>query len=272
MKFGARLAFAAAALIARGGASAKSPSVKIGVLTDMSSLYADDQRPRLGRRRQNGGRGFQSGRARHESRGRRRRPSEQARCRLQHRAAMVRRRSRRRHRRRAEFRRRARHQRSDAREEQSLPGLRRRRSPISPDRNARPTPSIGPTTPGCLPTAPARRWSRPAATPGSSSPPTTRSATRSNATPPRSSRPTAARCSAACSHPLNNQDFSSFLLQAQSSKAKIIGLANAGGDTINAIKQGAEFGITAGGQHFAGLLCSSATSRRSGLRRRRVWS
>ena len=55
-------------------------------------------------------------------------------------------------------------------------------------------------------------------------------------------------------HPLNNQDFSSFLLQAQQSKAKIIGLANAGGDTINAIKQGSEFGITAGGQHFAALL------------------
>jgi branched-chain amino acid transport system substrate-binding protein len=55
-------------------------------------------------------------------------------------------------------------------------------------------------------------------------------------------------------HPLNNQDFSSFLLQAQASKAKIIGLANAGGDTINAIKQGSEFGITAGGQHFAALL------------------
>jgi branched-chain amino acid transport system substrate-binding protein len=54
--------------------------------------------------------------------------------------------------------------------------------------------------------------------------------------------------------PLNNQDFSSFLLQAQASKAKIIGLANAGGDTDNAIKQGAEFGITKGGQHFAGLL------------------
>jgi branched-chain amino acid transport system substrate-binding protein len=55
-------------------------------------------------------------------------------------------------------------------------------------------------------------------------------------------------------HPLNNQDFSSFLLQAQQSKAKIIGLANAGGDTINSIKQGAEFGIAAGGQHFAALL------------------
>jgi branched-chain amino acid transport system substrate-binding protein len=56
------------------------------------------------------------------------------------------------------------------------------------------------------------------------------------------------------SHPLNTQDFSSFLLQAQASKAKIIGLANAGGDTINAIKQGSEFGIVAGGQHFAALL------------------
>src|SRR5271154_7505333 len=55
-------------------------------------------------------------------------------------------------------------------------------------------------------------------------------------------------------HPLNNNDFSSFLLQAQTSKAKIIGLANAGGDTINAIKQGAEFGIVSGGQNFAGLL------------------
>jgi branched-chain amino acid transport system substrate-binding protein len=54
--------------------------------------------------------------------------------------------------------------------------------------------------------------------------------------------------------PLNTSDFSSYLLQAQASKAKIIGLANAGGDTINSIKQGSEFGITAGGQHFAGLL------------------
>jgi len=54
--------------------------------------------------------------------------------------------------------------------------------------------------------------------------------------------------------PLNNQDFSSFLLQAQQSKAKIIGLANAGGDTTNSIKQAAEFGIVKGGQNLAGLL------------------
>src|SRR6202162_2999806 len=55
-------------------------------------------------------------------------------------------------------------------------------------------------------------------------------------------------------HPLNTSDFSSYLLQAQSSKAKVIGLANAGGDTINAIKQASEFGITAGGQKLAALL------------------
>jgi branched-chain amino acid transport system substrate-binding protein len=54
--------------------------------------------------------------------------------------------------------------------------------------------------------------------------------------------------------PINTLDFSSFLLQAQSSKAQVIGLANAGGDTINSIKQAAEFGITEGGQKLAGLL------------------
>ncbi|MCB2068242.1 MAG: ABC transporter substrate-binding protein, partial [Ottowia sp.] len=54
--------------------------------------------------------------------------------------------------------------------------------------------------------------------------------------------------------PLNTQDFSSFLLQAQASKAKVIGLANAGGDTINSIKQASEFGIVQGGQKLAGLL------------------
>jgi branched-chain amino acid transport system substrate-binding protein len=54
--------------------------------------------------------------------------------------------------------------------------------------------------------------------------------------------------------PINTADFSSFLLQAQASKAKVIGLANAGGDTTNAIKQAAEFGIVAGGQKLAALL------------------
>src|SRR6202795_4019673 len=55
-------------------------------------------------------------------------------------------------------------------------------------------------------------------------------------------------------HPINSSDFSSFLLQAQASKAKVIGLANAGGDTTNAIKQASEFGIVAGGQKLAALL------------------
>lgn len=55
-------------------------------------------------------------------------------------------------------------------------------------------------------------------------------------------------------HPFPGQDFSSFLLQAQASKAKVIGMANAGGDMINTIKQAAEFGITKSGQSLAGLL------------------
>ena len=66
-------------------------------------------------------------------------------------------------------------------------------------------------------------------------------------------------------HPLNNQDFSSFLLQAQASKAKIIGMANGGGDTINTIKQAAEFGIVAGGQKLAGLLMTLAEVNGLGL-------
>jgi len=66
--------------------------------------------------------------------------------------------------------------------------------------------------------------------------------------------------------PINTSDFSSFLLQAQQSKAKIIGLANAGGDTINAIKQGAEFGIVAGGQKFAGLLIFAPDIKALGLK------
>lgn len=59
-------------------------------------------------------------------------------------------------------------------------------------------------------------------------------------------------------HPLASTDFSSFLLQAQASGAKVIGLANAGLDTQNAIKQAAEFGITQGGQKLAALLFSIA--------------
>ena len=65
--------------------------------------------------------------------------------------------------------------------------------------------------------------------------------------------------------PLNSSDFSSFLLQAQSSKAKIIGLANAGLDTTNSIKQAAEFGIVSGGQKLAGLLVTLAEVNGLGL-------
>jgi branched-chain amino acid transport system substrate-binding protein len=66
-------------------------------------------------------------------------------------------------------------------------------------------------------------------------------------------------------HPLSATDFSSFLLSAQSSKAKVIGLANAGGDTINAIKAAADFGIVSGGQSLAGLLIFVADIKALGL-------
>ncbi len=65
--------------------------------------------------------------------------------------------------------------------------------------------------------------------------------------------------------PINTPDFSSFLLQAQGSKAKVIGLANAGGDTINSIKQANEFGITKGGQSLAGLLIFDSDVHALGL-------
>ena len=66
-------------------------------------------------------------------------------------------------------------------------------------------------------------------------------------------------------HPLNTNDFSSFLLQAQASKAKVIGLANAGGDTINSIKQASEFGIVKGSQSLAGLLVFATDINALGL-------
>jgi branched-chain amino acid transport system substrate-binding protein len=67
-------------------------------------------------------------------------------------------------------------------------------------------------------------------------------------------------------HPLNTTDFSSFLLQAQASKAQIVGMANAGGDTINSIKQAAEFGIVEGGQKLAGLLLFDTDVHALGLK------
>jgi branched-chain amino acid transport system substrate-binding protein len=67
-------------------------------------------------------------------------------------------------------------------------------------------------------------------------------------------------------HPLATNDFSSFLLQAQASKAKIVGLANAGGDTINAIKQAAEFGMGRGGQKLAGMLVNISDIDALGLK------
>jgi branched-chain amino acid transport system substrate-binding protein len=66
-------------------------------------------------------------------------------------------------------------------------------------------------------------------------------------------------------HPLSTQDFSSFVLQAQASKAKIIGLANAGMDTVNAVKQAGEFGLVKGGQRVAALLIFESDVQSLGL-------
>ena len=88
---------------------------------------------------------------------------------------------------------------------------------------------------------------------------------RSSATRRRRSRANGGKVLGKVRHPLNTNDFSSFLLQAQTSKAKIIGLANAGGDTINSIKAGAEFGIVKGGQKFAGLLVFASDVNALGL-------
>ncbi|MDB5366097.1 MAG: transporter permease [Rhodospirillales bacterium] len=66
-------------------------------------------------------------------------------------------------------------------------------------------------------------------------------------------------------HPLNTADFSSFLLQAQASKAQVVGLANAGTDTTSAVKQAADFGIVKGGQKLAGLLITLAEVHALGL-------
>ena len=111
-----------------------------------------------------------------------------------------------------------------------------------------------------------RDGARRAATPGSSSPPTTPSATRCSATPPASSSSPAARSSAPPLYPFpGTTDFSSFILQAQASGAKVLGLANAGADTINLIKQAHEFGITPPCASPA-CWCSSPTSTRSAWR------
>jgi branched-chain amino acid transport system substrate-binding protein len=67
-------------------------------------------------------------------------------------------------------------------------------------------------------------------------------------------------------HPLNSSDFSSYLLQAQASKAKVVALANAGGDTTNALKQASEFGLTQGGQKMIALLQEITDTHSLGIR------
>ena len=124
----------------------------------------------------------------------------------------------------------------------------------SPTRPAVPIPCITCSTPSRRPTSPGLPPSSRASTPGSSSPPTMRSARTLEKDTTNVVLKSGGKVLGSVRHPLNTSDFSSFLLQAQSSKAKVIGLANAGGDTINAIKQAAEFGLMKGGQKLSPLL------------------
>ena len=99
-----------------------------------------------------------------------------------------------------------------------------------------------------------RRSSTPAARPGSSSPRTSRSATRSSATPRRWSWPAAARSSGGFAIRTTPPTSRPTCYRRRASGADVIGLANSGGDTVNSIKQAAEFGLTGGKQRLAGLL------------------
>ena len=111
-------------------------------------------------------------------------------------------------------------------------------------RSARPTPSSGRSIPTCSRKPRAPPSSRRAGIPGISSTPITSSVSSLRAIPRASSPRPAARCSARRAYPFpGTADFSSFLLQAQSSGAKVLGFANAGADLINCIKQAREFGL-----------------------------
>ena len=218
--------------------SAQQITVKIGVLTDMSSLYADVGGPGSVAAAKMAVADFMPDHPGREGRDRQRRPPEQARRRLQHRQPVVRRRQGRHDRRRAELRRRARGQpRSRSEKNKVFIGLRRRPPPTSPARSARQHRALdlrhldarqrhrqgdGEDRRRHLVLPHRRLRLRPCA----------RARHRGGGRGER--RQGARRASAIRS---TTSDFSSFLLQAQASKAKVIGLANAGGDTINSIKQ-----------------------------------
>ena len=131
---------------------------------------------------------------------------------------------------------------------------------------ARPTASTGPTTPMRWPSAPAARWSSRAATAGSSSPPTMPSATRWRSRPANYVKANGGKVVGAVRHPLATPDFSPSCCRRSRSGAKVIGLANAGLDTANAIKQAAEFGIVArAASSLAALLFTLAEVHGLGL-------
>ena len=256
---------ALAAALACGGAYAQQVTVKVGVLSDMSSLYSDI-----------GGAGSVAAaklaiadftkdnpnvKVELISGDHQNKPDIGS----QTRQPMVRRRQGGSDHRYAELRCGAGGEPDHRHQEQAVHCLRRGGLRSHRSQSATPTPSTGPMTPGCWPMAPAPRLVK---TGGD----TWFFLTSDYAFGHALERDTMAAVENAggkvlgkVRHPLNTNDFSSFLLQAQSSKAKVIGLANAGGDTINSIKQGAEFGIVKGGQKFAGLLVFASDVNALGL-------
>ena len=239
-------------LTAAGAAFAQDKTVKIGVLTD-SRASTPTSAARAPRSRRRWRSRIPACREGLEDRRHLRRSPEQAGRRHRHRPPVVRRRQGRRHHRRAEFRRRARGQRRRQGQERRLHQL--GRGGVRPHRRGMHANTVHWTydtymlangTGKAMVKAGGDTWFF---------------LTADYAFGQALERDTTAVVNAnggkvlgGVKHPLNTPDFSSFLLQAQASKAKIIGLANAGGDTINSIKQAAEFGIVKGGQKLAALL------------------
>ena len=244
----------AAAALPRRTHAADKP-IRIGVLTDMTGVYAANTGPGSVLGAQMAVEDFMRAHPDDQGRGGAGRPAAQARCRAGDRRRLVRQPGRRCGHRRAAVLGGVRDRRSGEAEGQGR-DLHRRRVGRHHRRALRSQPSaLGLRH---LVDA-ARRGGRGGegrrATPGSSSPPTMRSAIRCRRTPRASSPAPAARCSGQALAPFpGTTDFSSFLVQAKASGAKAIGLANGGSDTVNCIKQAAEFGIMKGGQKVAGLI------------------
>lgn len=264
MKIGKFLVAAAVCGLMAGTARAEDVAVKLGVLNDMSGVYADISGPGSIVAAQMAADEFMAKNKGLQGRGHRCRPPEQAGRRRLHRPQVVRPGECGRHHGRHHLLGGAGGERHHQREEQDLPRLRRRHIRTSP------APRSPNTVHWTYDTWALANGTGSALTKQGGSP--WSFITADYAFGAALERDASAAVKAAggkvagsVKHPLSNTDFSSFLLQAQSSGAKVIGLANAGNDLITAVKQASEFGITQGGQQLAGLLIFSSDVKALGL-------